>query len=1694
MQSHLQFYGNNTNFVDSWISQLDEHSEEFEVHNTTQVHAAALLAQQNLPRMTIPIFDGSAELWVEFITKFRDLVHNEKHLNGTRKSAFLIQHLTDEAKRSVKGLPNNWRGYVLALKRLKFLFGDKSKIAEAIIYKMTRGKPINNDDRKGLTDYYYTISDCLVILKQLNYVSDLYSSDVLRRAVGKLPRRLHLKWAEHSAYIRARNMEPNLIHFEDWLQKRIIAQREIYASPRDTEITNEKKTERSNFNGLVKENEVSCLLCSQPHQFWKCEDYKKLSPEDKYQYVRKMRRCFCCLRVGHGSRYCPSKYNCFVSGCSKKHHTSLHEHFCENDNNGTKKVTVEDKNKSNDSFNGVLKSEPRDMFLQVVPVMLKSAKGRRLSTYALLDAGSHVTLVRDDIAERLKLRGTARAINIATVKDEPKKVSVHDVALNIVSTDGKCEFKVDSAYAVSKSNFKMPSQPCPADYKNSEIYTHLDGINLAAVDKEDITVLIGANVPEALLVKNVRRGRKDQPLAIETMFGWTLFGSSSRSKNIDVTVSLLHTPQDHLSPVVTKLWDKDEHSCHVGKVTCEPESELHELVQNFWRQENYVITCAEEVAMSAEDSQALLRLKSETKNVNGRYQVPMLWKKVSMKLPNNIELAKSRFKFLLKRLRSDPSLYEKYKEVIDNYVRQGHARKMTSEEAACTTEKTWYLPHHPVFNVNKPGKVRVVKDAAAVYRGVSLNKSLITGPDLLSSLVGVLMRFRIGRIAIVADIEAMFHQVRVSTKDADALRFLWTDDINSEGAQYTMQMLVHVFGAKDSLTAALYALHQTARDNNDNFSPMTIEAVLRSFYVDDLLKSVESEEAAVILVKELIALLKFGGFRLTKWISNSQEVLETVPECEVASQAAVNLDTEHLERTLGICWSVSDDCFTFTFALKGEVDATKRGMLKVTSSIFDPLGFLSPFILKAKILLQELWRHNYEWDDKIEGDILKCWRKWLKYAELISAIKVNRCYSLNGKQIEAIQIHIFCDASELAYGSVAYIRYCYADGSYHCALVMSKSKLAPIKAMSLPRLELCAAVTAVRLFRKIIAEIDLTIDKVWFWSDSTLVLQYVSNTTHRFKTFVANRITEILDATERNQWNHVPGKLNPADIVSRGVIDPTQLMVVDEEGSSWLNGPGFLQKNEDQWPKATEAALKENDPEIKKREVLVTFGTFQTASPVIEFARFSSWTKLQRVAGWVFRFTSNCRATSKDKGPLSCDELESAGKRVILQLQKDSFGEEIGILSGKGGLPAGHVLAALSPFLDEEGLLRVGGRLRYASIPDASKYPIIMPKDSHVTKLVVVHEHRRNGHVGPEHVLSSLRQRYWIVHGRSVVKGVIRRCFYCQVKRAKITYPFMANLPPSRVAYREPPFSNCGVDMFGPIFIKQGRQRLKRWGILFTCLTIRCVHLEVVEKSETDAFINALRRFVNRRGCPKFIYSDQGSNFKGAASELKDVIQGIDREKIEEFSASNGIVWKFNPPLSPHMGGVWERLIRSTKEIMSALLVEKILTDQQLYTLMTEVEAILNNRPLTHLSENPEDLDPLTPNHVLLGLHRNWSSMMSSDQKDISSRRQWKQVQAVSKIFWDRWIAEYLPELTKRNKWKEKLASNYRVGELVLVDIDDDKFKKGSWNLGRIVEMIPGNDGVVRVVKVRARNGFYTRPIVRIGKLEDNEFRQDGEC
>ena len=573
---------------------------------------------------------------------------------------------------------------------------------------------------------------------------------------------------------------------------------------------------------------------------------------------------------------------------------------------------------------------------------------------------------------------------------------------------------------------------------NKSQWPHLQDIPFPDVEEKKISIIIGTNVPEAFIPLDVRQDGPRALIAIRSCLGFSVLGRiGNGSSSPCAAVHNIRAAADEFT--------------------------LSNQVESFWKLESLGNTSQAAKPKSIEDKRAEKIIESTIGKIDGHYQMGLLWKRCDPRFPNNRPVAEMRLRHLRRRLERDPVLKKKYLAIIDDYVEKGNARKLTPEETKVRSNKTWYLPHHPVLNPRKPGKVRAVFDAASTFAGTSLNEELLRGPDLINNLVGVLVRFRQDPVALIADIKSMFHQVRVIPEDTDALRFLWTDgDLQNPPEEYKMQ--VHIFGAKSSPCCANRALKETANDNEAKYGKLVADVVRRNFYVDDLLKSTTTVEQAIDLSLKLISLLQEGGFRLTKFLSNRREVLQAIPEKErAAPKLDLDLDQLPINRTLGLCWDAETDEFYFT-SVSTEKPATKRGILSVLSSLFDPLGFLAPYVLPIKALLQELWRLKGGWDDEIQEQQLTVWQRWLKSLSKLPEVRIARCYfNTDMTCVSTIELHLFSDASKIAYAAVGYVRIVDNGRGISCGFITGKSCNCPIKKPTIPQLELMASVLAVRL-------------------------------------------------------------------------------------------------------------------------------------------------------------------------------------------------------------------------------------------------------------------------------------------------------------------------------------------------------------------------------------------------------------------------------------------------------------------------------------------------------------------------------------------------------------------------------------------------------------------------------------------------------
>ncbi|XP_066588112.1 uncharacterized protein [Prorops nasuta] len=712
--------------------------------------------------------------------------------------------------------------------------------------------------------------------------------------------------------------------------------------------------------------------------------------------------------------------------------------------------------------------------------------------------------------------------------------------------------------------------------------------------------------------------------------------------------------------------------------------------------------------------------------------------------------------------------------------------------------------------------------------------------------------------------------------------------------------------------------------------------------------------------------------------------------------------------------------------------------------------------------MQDIWRSQVKWDEGVPQDIYTAWlifnRQW-KNMRQISFDR--RIFKLNYYKV---QIHRFSDASNAGFGACIYVRSQTHDGEINSRLLCAKSRVAPIKATTIPRLELCGALLLAQLYQEIINLFDPhIIEKTVFWTDSTIVLHWINTSTSLLVTYVANRVKNIKEITKQLQWRHVRTTDNPADAISRGQLPHEYL-----KNESWLVGPTWLIQEEAKWP-YPQLHLKEI-PELRKN---VCLHFINSVKDILE--RFSSYTKMLRIISYCLRF----RRANKFKGLLTTNEIQETELRILKIVQQSKYGDDFHAL--KRGSYKNGKLKNLAPFLDEHELIRVGGRLEKSKLRFDQKHPILIPNRHHVTDCLIREIHEKYYHIGIQTTLYHLRQKYWLTDGRNQFRKIIRSCTRCTRFKQESIQQKMGNLPSARVN-PSLPFAHTGIDFCGPFFIKEkklrNRNRIKIYVCVFVCMVIKAVHLEIVSEMTTEGFIASLRRFIARRGVPEHIYSDNGSNFVGANNQFKEIYSVLNsdehKEAVNRFAGDRRIIWHFIPPVAPHFGGLWESTVKVFKHHYKRVIGDTLLTFEEVNTFTVEVEGILNSRPITTISSDPNDLLILSPAHYLIG--KPITALLEFNLTAVPENRlsNWQHIVKMRQDFWVRWSMEYLNELQRRNKWT-KDDSRARVGAIVL--IKDRTSPCSRWPLGKIIEIHPGSEGVVRAVTLKTASGTLKRAV-----------------
>ncbi|XP_052694839.1 uncharacterized protein LOC128173163 [Crassostrea angulata] len=1674
-------------------------------------------------------FDDRPESYSAWKHSFMCVV-NELQVLDSEQMDLLIKYLGPESKKHATSMRTSnifdiSRGLRRLWERLDERYGAPEHVEASVRAKLLSFPKLGNRDHQKL----YDLSDILMEMKFLKedpkysaMLAYLDSSSGIRPIISKLPYGLQEKWTNRAMKYKLEHQTvfPPFGVFVDFMKEMSRVkndpsfayhtdanhnEKQPMNVPRGRVNTKKTTVYQPTGSGNLSEPKLDvCIIHTGPgvkHSVNNCRVFKAKPIEERMKLLREHRLCFRCCSASHRKQDCKEAIMCKECG-SEFHTTSLHVDSSPAPTTGRassvhggeeaprrQQVTKEQHVTTiNSNCTEVGKEFKGKSCARIVPATV-TYDGRAVSLYAMLDDQSNKTLAKKELFDLLNINTETIPYLMTSCSGQVTTFGRTASGLYIESARGETRLPLPCTLECDEIPNNYQEIPTPDVALQHKHMRDIAGDILPIDASRKILLLIGRDLPQVHHVLEQRIGRDHEPFAQRSPLGWTIIGDTClsgqhrpRAANVYKTFitdsgrgTILEPCAQYLS-VREKLPTRDV----TNRLRVSDTSSDEHLFRRTPDDNKVGSSVEDRMFMDIMNKELLI-------GEDGKWVAPLPFRQPRLRLPNNYEVALRRARALDASLKRDPVKKEHFATFMTKLFDNDHAEKAPTSKS---TQEQWFLPLFGVYHPQKPHQIRGVFDSSAKFKGTSLNDQLLSGPNLTNSLLGVLLRFRKEMIAVVADVQHMFHCFTVREEHRDFLSFLWYKD-NEIGTELTeFRMKVHVFGNSPSPAIATLGLRKISELSEESHGPDVKEFIKRNFYVDDGLTSCStSQEAVDLMCRTQDALKQYGNLRLHKFASNSADVMKAFEPRDLAQDIYdLNLDEDQLvQRSLGMRWNLSSDMFEFRISTDDK-PTTRRGVLSTVNSLFDPLGFLSPVIISGKLILRDVVTCTSDWDEPLPDHILASWEEWSSSLKELEKIHIPRTTVVHLSKAVRKELWTYADASEKAIAAVSYMKVYYEDGSAMTGFLLGKSKVAPVSGHTIPRLELCAAVLAIEISQIVMDHMDIMFDSVKYFSDSRVVLGYIHNDKRRFFIYVSNRVEKIRSLSEPSQWNFVPTHLNPADEGTRGVVPK------DIGECAWLRGTTHLQRIDDE-TKAEGFPLQEplSDREVRpvclKTECEPMLGTQR-------YERFSSWDRLVEGIALLQRFIISRKGGKSQILPKSIDYSQRAENYIIKTVQREVYCEEIYCLRSKQPLPKNSSILALSPFLDDDGIVRVGGRLRHLNDATVCKNPILIPGKHHIATLLVRKYHQLVQHQGRHFTEGKVRScGFWVTGCKRLVSSLIHKCVTCRRQRGSFATQKMSDLPTDRILPGEPPFTSVGVDIFGPWDVVTRRTRGvpangKRWAALFTCLVTRAVHVEVVEEMSASSFINALKRFTAIRGQAKEYRSDRGTNFVGATDPLQIDAINVEDRQVKDFLHSRGTTWIFNPPHASHMGGAWERMIGLTRRILDNMLKDHSaqgLTHEVLTTFLAEASAIINSRPLTAVSSDPDSPFVLTPS-ILLTQKTDvpTEAVCDTTAKDLF-KVQWKRVQHLAKMFWDKWKKEYLHTLQARKKWHHG-QRNISVGDIVL--LKDVETHRNNWPLGRITATFPGKDNLVRKVEVRVskdgKTTSYVRPVTELILLLEN--------
>lgn len=1619
-----------------------------------------------LPCSDLPKFSGDYNKWISFKDRFLSIIKNAGAVSEITKLDFLLSNLEGEALKLVESYQVNEDNYTVVWNVLEKRFENKKLLVNAQLQILFNQKPVKQESAQAIKGLLDTTNQCIENLKNLNVDVSGWDPLLIFMITERMPAETFSLWEQNNT---STSELPKFESLAEFLESRFhVVERISQGASRfkDTAKNGSEKANEQMVQNYHVQSKASCRLCNGSHPLRFCMKFKRMSVPERLKFVSKNQLCFNCLAQSHLRINCTSKSKC--NTCDKNHHTLLHviENKVKVENNVVTPPSTLSPLSPEFESQAHFATKSSQVLLATAQLNIVCQNGKTFVVRALIDPGSQTTFVTENVVQRCRLQ---KMPTCAIITGLGRTETGRSCSMAKISLQSKINLSmVVHTEAVIMKSLTSTLPPCKLPSLNLKVFKNLSLADSSFDTPEKIDLILGADIYPEIILEGILK-LENGIIAQNTIFGWIITGPTVK-KNTSI-VSMFNSLE--LDCMLRKFWEIEEGSSDI------PMCNDDQTCEQFFKD-------------------------THTRKNAGQYCVRLPFKNPhGPNLGVSRKIAEKRLINLETRFSKNPKLKSDYISCFEEYITLGHMNKVPSELA--TQTPNYFIPHHAVVKeVCGVSKFRIVFDASCkTSNGVSLNDEMFTGPRLQEDLIAVLLRWSVTKFVLCTDIVKMYRQILVDQQDTKFQRVLWRKDTSKPIEVFEINRVT--FGTSSAPYLALRTIQQLASDEEGNF-PNAAKVLRSNVYVDDIMMGDQTVGGLLDKRNEVIEMLESGGFKLKKWASNTPEVLKEIPVDDLSFQFTPQ-NKDDVIKMLGILWSPINDDFTFKVAeIQQFKKITKRQILSIVARFYDPLGWASPVIISAKIFIQKLWCEKAGWDDAIAHTLLNWWNDFTTKLHILEKLKIPRWIGWSDL-VTGIEIHGFSDASEKAYGAVVYSKTTNGKGEVHIKILMSKTKVAPQKTVTLPRLELCGAHLLAKLINKILSMNLVKWDHVFGWTDSQITLAWIKSSPNKWKTFIATRVSEIQRLVGPNSWRYVPTKENPADCCTRG-LTPSELL----DHKLWWNGPPWLKLNNDSWPTMN---IPHHDLEQRKIQVFTTQNQEIIGHDIITkyssligkdiISRISNLQRLLRVTVYCRRFISNSRSTQGPKldgtnprkcNPVKVEEIHEAQEFWIKTTQNMAFHQEIDLLKKEKSqlqknnpdceeyLPTTSTIYSLRPFLDEKDILRVGGRLKNSKFPFSERHPIIIPHHSQLTSLIIDDSHIKTLHGGLAQTLAHIRRQFWIVRAKNAVKSAIQKCITCFRFKKENRIQLMGNLPEYRLQI-SPPFTNVGIDFAGPIQTRPAKIRgkaavtLKSYIAVFVCMSTRAMHIELVSELSTNAFLAALSRFTSRRGLCSNIFSDCGTNFEGANNVLQENVNAFLSENTDLLTnlATQNIKWNFIPPGAPHFGGIWEAGVKSVKGHLRRILGSHILTFEEVSTILAKIESSLNSRPLCPMTENPDDLEVLTPGHFLI-----LRAPLAPPQPDltdvkISTLNRWQHIEKLHQDFWNIWRSEHLSRLQQRPKWL-KTQPNIKVGQLVLVK--DERLPPLTWNMGRIMEIHPGNDGLVRVATLKTRNSVITRPITKL--------------